>query len=112
MAAIQAAVKIIVHSDSQALDSSAINSKTMYNYRRCVNEMAKRYDVCITWLPEHKDIPGNCRPADLARRVLSNEFITLGIPLGICRLIIGNAIVGFVNSGWAASDKGRTAQNI
>ena len=64
-AAIQAVVKIIVDknvhkhvfailSDSQAAikasNSSVINSKTVYDYGRCLNEMANRYDVCITWV--------------------------------------------------------------
>ena len=85
---IQAALKIIVNRnvpsrkitiffDSQAaiktLDSSVLNPKTVYDCRRYRNEMAKRYDVCITW------IPGNCRAYQLAIE-LSNEFSTLGDP--------------------------------
>ena len=64
--AIQAAVKIIVDknvhrrkisilSDIQAslkaLDSSVINSKTVHDCRRCLKEVASRYDVCIIWVP-------------------------------------------------------------
>ena len=83
MSAIQAAVKIIVDknihklriailSDSQAaikgLDSSVINSRTVYDCRRCLKEMANRYEVYITWIPGHRYISGNCRAVDLARR--------------------------------------------
>ena len=88
----------------------------MYDCCRCLNEMANRYDVCITWVPGHRDIAGNCRADDLARKSttieLSDEFSTLGIPLGTCRLIIDNAIVDLVNSRWAASDKAWPAWKI
>ena len=60
-------------------------------------------DVCIIRVPGHKDIPGNCRADELARKgttsELSDEFSTLGIRLGTCELIIDNAIVDLVNSG-------------
>ena len=78
--------------------------------------MAKRYDVSITWLPGHWYIPGNCRSNELTRMgmsiELSDEFLTLGIPLGICGFITDNLIADLVNSGLVASEKGRTAQKI
>ena len=88
--------RITILSDSQAaikaLDSSVIKFKTMYDCAKYLNEMANRYEVCITWALGHRDIPGNCRANDLARRdmtiELSDEFSILGIPLSICRLII------------------------
>ena len=62
--------------------------------------MANRYNVCITWVPAHRDIPGNCRVDGLAKKgmtiELSDEFFALGILLGTCRLIIDNVIVDFV----------------
>ena len=96
--------------------SVLINSRTVYDCRRCLNEMVKQYEVCITWVPGHRDISGNCRANDLARRgttiTLFNESYTLGMLLSTCRLIIDNAIVDLVNSRCAASDKGRTVRNI
>ena len=75
-----------------------------------------RHEVCITWVPGHRDIPGNCRANDLARRgttiELSDEFFTLGIILSTCKLIIGNAIVDLVKSRWIASNKGKSARKI
>ena len=83
MSAIQAVVKILVaknvnrriitilsdkQADIKALDSSVINSKAVYYCRRCFNKTANRYGVCITGVPEHRDIPGNCRADKSARR--------------------------------------------
>ena len=74
----------------------------VYDCRRCLNEMANRYDDCITWVPEHRDSHGNYGVDELARSgtiiELSDEFSTLGIPLSTCELIIDNAIVDLVNS--------------
>ena len=64
----------------------------------------------------HGDMLGNCRVDELARRgtpiEISNEFSTLWILLGICRLIIDNVTMDFVNGIWAASDTERRAQKI
>ena len=69
--------KLILFFDSQAankaLNSSVINCKTVYDSRRSLNEMANRYDVSITWVPGHRDIPGNCRTDDFARRFTTIE---------------------------------------
>ena len=43
---------------------------------------------------------------------LSNEFSTLGILLGLRKLIIDNAIMDVISSRWTASDKGKTAKKI
>ena len=63
VSAIQSAVKVIVEKNVhrrkiiilavsqatiKALDSSVINFKTVYDYRRCLTEMANQYNVCIT----------------------------------------------------------------
>ena len=69
----------------KALDSSVINSKTVYECRRCLNEITNRYEVRITWVSGYRNIAGNIAPSD--------EFSTLGIPLNICRAIIYNAFV-------------------
>ena len=115
MLTIQTAVAIIVNknvyrwiitilSDRQrvikALNSAVMNSRRLYNCRRCLSQTTKRYDVCITWVPRHMDIVGNCQAKALARRGTiierSDDFSTLGIPLVICKLIIDNAIVDLV----------------
>ena len=92
-----------------------MNSRTS-NCRRCLNEVANRYDVCLAWVPGHRDIPGNCRADELARRGaitdLSVEFSILHIPLGTCKLIIDNTIVDLVYNRWLASNTGRTVQKI
>ena len=87
-----------------------------YDRRRCFNEMANRHEVCITWVPAYRYIPGNCKVDDLVRRgttiELSDEFCTLGIPLSTFRLTIDNTIVNLVNSRWVAPDEVRTAWKI
>ena len=77
-----------IFSDSQAaikpFDSSVINSNTVYDCHRCLNEMANLYDIYISWVLKHMDILGNYRAYALTRREtnieLSDEFFTLGIP--------------------------------
>ena len=71
-----------------------------------VADVLTRHDVCITYLPGHRDIRGNCRADELSKRGtaievfhVENSFSTFGIPLAKCNLIIDNAIV----------DTGRTA---
>ena len=53
---------ITIFSDCQAairaLGSNVMNSKTVYGFRKYLNEVAKKYNVHIVWVPEHNDIPG------------------------------------------------------
>ena len=104
--------RITILSDSQAavkaLDSSVISSRTVYDCRRCINEMPNRYEVCIV----HRDTGIFSATLDLmiwpegARKLHSLRI------LRICRLIIDNAIVDLINRRWAAWDKGRTARKF
>ena len=42
-------------SSIRILDSNVMNSRTVYDCRRCLNE------ICITWAPGHRNIPDNSR---------------------------------------------------
>ena len=101
-----AVVKIIIH-------HHIFRKLRVYDCHKCLNEVANRYDVCITWVLGHKYIPGNCRADELGTTTeLSDEFFTLGIPLSTFRLIIDSAILDLINSRCAASDNIRMAQKI
>ena len=99
----------------RALDSNVINSRILYDCRICLNEVANRYDVCITWVSGHRKISDNCRTDRLTRRdttiELFHEFSTLRILFHTYKLVLRSAVVDLVNR-WAASDTNRIAQKI
>ena len=114
---------ITIFSDCQAairaLGSNVMNSKTVYGFRKYLNEVAKKYNVHIVWVPEHNDIPGNCRADELARRSTtigesntpSNSWV-LETLWGTAKLIIDDEITDYSNSRWAVSVNGRMALDL
>ncbi|KAM8718552.1 hypothetical protein ACLKA7_001717 [Drosophila subpalustris] len=64
--------RINIYSDSQAaiksIAATTTKSTSVSNCRRSLHEMAELFDICLIWVPEHKDIPGNCIADKLARR--------------------------------------------
>ena len=124
MFAKQATVKIIwdsnipngnitILSDSQAvmrvLASNVMNSKTVWRFRKHLNMVEKRHNVHIVWVLGQNDSEGNCRVDELARcgatNELSSEFLSIGVPLRTCKLMIDDEITDSSNSRSAASDK-------
>ena len=87
---------------ARAQVSSVMNSWTVYGCRKHLDWMAKRYNVHIGWVSGHIDILGNCRADKLVRRgmtiELSDEFLSIGVPLSTCKLMVDDEITDCSNS--------------
>ena len=92
-----------------ALNTNVMNSRTLYDCCRCLNEAANRYVVHITWVPGHGHIPGNCKANELARR---GTTLMSSLHYGSLWVTVSNAIVDLVNSRCAAWGTDRMAQKI
>lgn len=81
---------ITIYTDSQAaikaLESPVTNSKLVQLCKDKLKEISGRHRVILCWVPGHRDIPGNERADELARRgsmLDASEAMTfVGIPLG------------------------------
>ena len=108
--------QIAIYLAIKALGSNMMYFKKVWRFRRYLYDIAERYDIHIVRVPEHSDIPDNCRADELSRRCmnieLSDELSNLAFGDCIIKLIIDNAIVDSFTQRWAASDAGRTACKI
>ena len=73
------------------------------NQRR-LNE-AKQFKITLTWVPGHRDIPGNCEADEFARLgttlQVPAELECVGMPLATCKLGIRLNAVERTNQRWA-----------
>ena len=88
--------KVLIYLQSQATIKSLMNITLTYIFVHYQGNVRSIRNLL-------RGSPSNCRGDNLAIE-FSDEFSTLGIPLGTCRLITDNAMV---NSSLAASDKGK-----
>ena len=93
---ITASTTINIFTDSQAaiksLNSLTIRSKTVRDCLTALMEMANYFQIKISWVPSHSDIPGNCKVDELTRADthLQNRSIheNLNKPFPTCHLLI------------------------
>lgn len=67
-----------------------------YKSRKCLKKLEEQFNFRVIRIPEHSDIPGNCKADKLARLSttiqLSEKFATVGIRLETHGSIIGSTI--------------------
>lgn len=100
----------------RALSTKVLNSGTIYQCLRCLYELAKRFSVRIIWLPEHSDIPVNCRVDELVRLVITiqllDEFATMDILLGTCSHGIESVLADSVNDRQPVCSNSKEAHSV
>ena len=80
----------------------------LWNPRRCIrylNELAKRYNAHIIWVPQQSDFLAKCRADELARPASIIEFLgdfsNLEITLKTWKFLTDNTVIDSVNDRWA-----------
>ncbi|KAL7726068.1 hypothetical protein ACLKA6_008526 [Drosophila palustris] len=120
---------INIYSDSQAaiksIAATTTKSLSVSKCRKSLHEMAEHFDICLIWVPGHRDIPGNCIADELARQgtteILLPDKEGISMPLATCKLMLHtqsnlkstlcwqNSLVGRVpRQTWPHIDKART----
>ena len=86
---------IIIFTDSQAAIKSpesvnSFNSRTALNRRLSLNEMAEPPPPI--WMPDHRNIPGNCLADELTRQgttlSISLDMMNLGMPIATVKTLL------------------------
>ena len=87
----QSVSDVCILSDSQTdlrvLDSPHITSRSVLTYRISLDEIATQMNICLGWVPGHRDIPG--KADELARDGTTTELQSLHNDYGIPIYIFG-----------------------
>ncbi|KAL7724842.1 hypothetical protein ACLKA6_012828 [Drosophila palustris] len=110
--------RINIYSDSQAaiksIAATTTKSTSVSNCRRSLHEMAEFFDICLIWVPGHKDIPGNCIADELARRgttdILLPDKEDISMPLATCKLMLHSLLIAKHSERWHNTPTCRVAR--
>lgn len=111
---------IVIFTDSQAaiksLGSVSCRSIVVQECQSSLNEMAEHFNVQLTWVPGHTDVPGNCTADELARKGTTLQILPkreqLGIPLSTCKLMLQEETYRQTNVQWKNRTTCRTSRLI
>ena len=88
----------------QALDSAHIKSRSVHTCRISLEEIATQINICLCWLPDHRDIPENCKANELAREGTTTKLKSLhndyGIPIARLKLKFEEESIKEANLRW------------
>lgn len=101
-----------IFSDSQAalksLASVSTKSITVQNCQMSLREMSNQFNIHLSWVPGHRDIPGNCMADELAKKgtttSLRSEWNNIGVPIATCKLLLRQDASRITNTRWTESN--------
>ena len=110
--------EVFIFTDSQAalkaLRSFTDNCKTISECRKSLNEMAQQFRIHLIWVPGHRDIEGNEKADELARRGTTAAILPgkdrVGIPWATFKLQCKQDTINRAKERWRTLSSCTTAR--